>query len=90
MLLCCVAIAIAYDTFFYEGVRQVKQAEIVNLENINSFSKFIIMLSDQSPLLYGSLAIIIAIVLGITGATLRQLLSKYKDKILIKKPKLKN
>ena len=39
------------------------------------------MLSDQSPLLYGSLAIIIAIVLGITGATLRQLLSKYKDKI---------
>ena len=90
MLLCCVAIAIAYDTFFYEGVRQVKQVEIVNLENINPFSKFIIMLSDQSPLLYGSLAIMLAIVLGIIGATLRQLLSKYKDKILIKKPKLKN
>ena len=85
MLLCCVAIAIAYDTFFYEGVRELKKTEIVNSENLNGFSKFIIMLSDQSPLLYGSFAIMLAIVLGIIGATLRQLLSKYKNKILIKK-----
>ena len=85
MLLCCVAIAIAYDTFFYEGVRELKTTEIVNSENLNDFSKFIIMLSDQSPLLYGSFAIMLAIVLGIIGATLRQLLSKYKNKILIKK-----
>ncbi len=85
MLLCCVAIAIAYDTFFYEGVRELKTTEIVNSENLNGFSKFIIMLSDQSPLLYGSFAIMLAIVLGIIGATLRQLLSKYKNKILIKK-----
>ena len=42
MLLCCVAIAIAYDTFFTKVVRQIKQTEIVNLENINPFSKFII------------------------------------------------
>ena len=33
MLLCTVAIAIAYDTFFYEGVRQIKDVEIVNIEN---------------------------------------------------------
>ena len=87
MLLCCVAIAIAYDTFFFEGVRNIENADIVNIGNLNFFSKFIINLSDNSPLLYGSLAIILAISLGVIGATLRQLLSFYKDKILIKKTK---
>ena len=85
MLLCAVAIAIAYDTFFYEGVRQLKDAEIVNLENLNFFSKFISKLSDNNPLLYGSMAILLAILLGIIGAGGRQLLSKYKHVFLIKK-----
>ena len=74
MLLCAVAIAIAYDTFFYEGVRQLKNTEIVNFENLNFFSKFISKLSDNNPLLYGSMAILIAIVLGVIGAGGRQLL----------------
>ena len=85
MLLCAVAIAIAYDTFFFEGVRKIKETEIVNVENLNFFSKFISKLSDNNPLLYGSLAILIAIVLGIIGAGSRQLLSKYKYIFLIKK-----
>ena len=85
MLLCAVAIAIAYDTFFYEGVRQLKNAEIVNFENLNFFSKFISKLSDNNPLLYGSMAILIAIVLGVIGAGGRQLLSKYRYVFLIKK-----
>jgi len=85
MLLCAVAIAIAYDTFFFEGVRKIKETEIVNIENLNFFSKFISKLSDNNPLLYGSLAILIAIVLGIIGAGSRQLLSKYKYIFLIKK-----
>ena len=38
MLLCAVAIAIAYDTFFYEGVKQFKDSEIVNLDKL--FSEF--------------------------------------------------
>ena len=87
MLLCCVAIAIAYDTFFFEGVRNIENADIVNIGNLNFFSKFIINLADSSPLLYGSLAIILAISLGVIGATLRQLLSLYKNKILIKRTK---
>ena len=87
MLLCCVAIAIAYDTFFFEGERNIENADIVNIGNLNFFSKFIINLSDNSPLLYGSLAIILAISLGVIGATLRQLLSLYKNKILIKRTK---
>ncbi len=85
MLLCTVAVAIAYDTFFYEGVRQVQKTEIVNTENLNFFSKFISRLSDDNPLLYGSLAILIAIVMGIIGASVRKLLSNYKYIFIIKK-----
>ena len=64
MLLCAVAIAIAYDTFFYDGVRELKETEIVNIENLNFFSKFIYKLSENNPLLYGSFAIILAVILG--------------------------
>ena len=85
MLLCTVAVAIAYDTFFYEGLRSLKQTEIVNTENLNFFSKFISKLSDNNPLLYGSFAILLAIFLGVLGAGGRQLLSKYKYVFLIKK-----
>ena len=85
MLLCAVAVAIAYDTFFYEGVRQLKDTEIVNIENLNFFSKFISKLSDNNPLLYGSMAILLAIVLGVLGAGGRQLLSNYRHIFLIKK-----
>ena len=85
MLLCAVAIAIAYDTFFYEGVRQIQKTEIINIENLNFFSKFISRISENNPLLYGSLAILIAILLGFIGAGGRKLLSKYKYIFLIKK-----
>ena len=85
LLLCAVAIAIAYNTFFFEGVRQLKEIEIVNYENLNFFSKFISKLSENNPLLYGSMAILLAILLGIISAGARQLLSKYKYMFLIKK-----
>ena len=42
MLLCAVAIAIAYDTFFYDGVRELKETEIVNIENLNFFQSLFI------------------------------------------------
>ena len=89
MLLCCVAIAIAYDTFFFEGVKSQNIQESVDFSNVNSFSKYIVKLSQTSRLFYGSFAIILAIVLGVISAGLRQLLSKYKNKILIKKFKKK-
>ena len=85
MLLCTVAVAIAYDTFFYEGVRQIQKTEIINTENLNFFSKFISRLSEDNPLLYGSLAILLAIVIGIIGASARKLLSNYKYIFIIKK-----
>ena len=49
------------------------------------FSKFISKLSDNNPLLYGSLAILLAIILGVIGAGTRQLLSNYKYLFVIKK-----
>ena len=67
------------------SLTQIKDAEIVNLENLNFFSKFISKLSENNPLLYGSMAILLAILLGIIGAGGRQLLSKYKHVFLIKK-----
>ena len=78
MLLCAVAIAIAYDTFFFEGVKEIKKTEIINVENLNIFSKFIFNLNDNSPLLYGSFAIILAISLGVVASGARQLLSNYR------------
>ncbi len=84
MLLCTVAIAIAYDTFFYEGVKKLISVETVNYEDLNFFSKFILKLSDNNPLLYGSLAILLAITLGAIGAGGRKLLSNYKHIFVIK------
>ncbi len=85
MLLCAVAIAIAYDTFFFEGVKEIKKTEIINVENLNIFSKFIFNLNDSSPLLYGSFAIILAIALGVFASGARQLLSNYRHIFFINK-----
>ena len=85
MLLCAVAVAIAYDTFFSNSSQKLLNTEIINIENLNFFSKFIIKFSDERPLLYGSFAIILAIILGILAAAIRQFLSKYKNKFVLTK-----
>ena len=85
MLLCSVAVAIVYDTFFIESKARIASNETINIESLNFFSKFIIKFSDERPLLYGSFAIILAIVLGVLGATIRRLLSKYRNKFALTK-----
>ena len=85
MLLCTVAVAIAYDTFFNDSAKKVLNNEIVNIELLNPFSKFIVKFADEAPLLYGSFAIILAIILGCLGASIRQILSKYKNKFVLTK-----
>ncbi len=86
MLLCVVAVAIAYDTFFSETTNDINSVVNINIDQLNFFSKFIIKFSVESPLLYGSFAIILAISLGILSAFVRLLISKYKSKfILVKK-----
>ena len=86
MLLCAVAVAIAYDTFFKDENSNNIATEKVDFEKLNFFSQFILKFSNESPLLYGSFAIILAIAMGILGATTRQLFTKYKDKFIIKRP----
>ena len=71
--------------YFIDSKNKVISNEIINVENLNFFSKFIIKFSDERPLLYGSFAIILAIVLGVLGATIRRLLSKYKNKFALTK-----
>ena len=85
MLLCAVAVAIAYDTFFKDENLNNIATEKVDFEKLNFFSQFIVKFSNESPLLSGSFAIILAIVMGILGATIRQLFTKYKDKFIIKR-----
>ena len=85
MLLCVVAIAIAYDTFFSDVPKRALENEIVNVDLLNTFSRFIIKFADEAPLLYGSFAIILAISMGCLGAAIRQFLSKYKNKFVLAK-----
>ena len=85
MLLCVVAIAIAYDTFFSDVPERALENEIVNVDLLNAFSRFIIKFADEAPLLYGSFAIILAISMGCLGAAIRQFLSKYKNKFVLAK-----
>ena len=85
MLLCVVAIAIAYDTFFSDVPKRALENEIVNVDLLNAFSRFIIKFADEAPLLYGSFAIILAISMGCLGAAIRQFLSKYKNKFVLAK-----
>ena len=85
MLLCVVAIAIAYETFFSDVPKRALENEIVNVDLLNAFSRFIIKFADEAPLLYGSFAIILAISMGCLGAAIRQFLSKYKNKFVLAK-----
>ena len=85
MLLCVVAIAIAYDTFFSDVPKRALENEIVNVDLLNAFSRFILKFADEAPLLYGSFAIILAISMGCLGAAIRQFLSKYKNKFVLPK-----
>ena len=85
MLLCVVAIAIAYETFFSDVPKRALENEIVNVDLLNAFSRFIIKFADEAPLLYGSFAIILAILMGCLGAAIRQFLSKYKNKFVLAK-----
>ena len=83
ILLLVVGIAIAYDTFFKESTDFVLNTDIPN--ELNAFSEFILNLSSDFPVLYGLLAIILAIVLGALSAWIRKLLSEWRKKTSVTK-----
>ncbi len=81
LLLCSVAIAIAYDSFFRDRTSDLVNDKVINTD-LNIFAEFTLKFSNESPLLYGAFAIILAIVLGALAAWMRKIVSPIIKKLL--------
>ena len=81
LLLCAVAIAIAYDSFFREKTRF--NGSKVDAPELNSLAEFIVRISNEAPFLYGAFAIILAVALGALMAWFRKIVHDLR----YKKPK---
>tara|TARA_A100001011_G_scaffold290833_1_gene302347 strand:+ start:248 stop:1345 length:1098 start_codon:yes stop_codon:yes gene_type:complete len=81
MLLCTVAIAIAYDSFFKVEENTLNANTLIKPE-LNFFTEFIVSLSNDTPILYGAFAIILAIALGASAAGARKVISDFRKKKL--------
>ncbi len=81
LLLCTVAIAIAYDSFFRNKTDDVASSQIINTD-LNFFAEFTLKFSNESPLLYGAFAIILAISFGALAAWMRKVMSPVVKKLL--------
>ncbi|MFL2889693.1 MAG: sulfite exporter TauE/SafE family protein [Pelagibacteraceae bacterium] len=79
MLLCTVAIAIAYDSFFAEKSNEAISSLVVK-SDLNSFAEFTLNFSNDAPMLYGAFAILLAIGLGALTAWLRKITSDIRKK----------
>ena len=81
MLLCTVAVAIAYDSFFREESFTSQSNQIIQ-PDLNIFAEFTLKFSNESPILYGSFAILLAIGLGALTAGVRKIISDLRKKKL--------
>jgi len=81
MLLCTVAVAIAYDSFFREE-SFISQSNQIVQPDLNIFAEFTLKFSNESPILYGSFAILLAIALGALTAGVRKIISDLRKKKL--------
>ena len=82
LLLCFVAIAIAYDSFFRDKTN-LNGTQVVK-SDLNSLAEFSLKFNNEAPFLYGALAIILAISLGALTAWMRKIVSdlrKIKPKV---------
>ena len=80
LLLLIVGIAMAYNTFIKNGESTFNGVKNIQSE-IGTFSKFILDMSNDFPIAYGLLCIILAITLGVIGSFIRKLLSDNKTKL---------
>ncbi len=85
ILLLIVGIAIAYDTFFAEEIKN-ETMKMTN-QDLNFFSSFIKDFSKDMPFFYGLFSILFAVILGIGAAFIRRFLSIMRKKYLIKPTK---
>ena len=81
MLLLIVSIAIGYDSFFREKSNEFNGTQILK-SDLNTLAEFTVKFSNESPFLYGALAIILAISLGALTAVARKFLSPIVKKLL--------
>ncbi len=81
LLLCSVAVAIAYDSFFREKTENFVDSKVIN-NDLNFFAEFTLKFSNESPLLYGAFAIILAITLGALAAWIRKFMSPAIKRLL--------
>jgi len=78
VLLLLVGIAIAYDTFIAEET--IKSIGSNGLKTLGNLEKFILDLSKNFPFMYGTVSIVLAIVLGIASAFIRKFFSDLRKK----------
>ncbi len=78
ILLLLVGIAIAYNTF----IKEVKITETLlsNTEKIEPLGEFILNFSKDLPIFYGLSSVLLAIILGVGSAMLRNIYSKWNKK----------
>ena len=79
VLLLLVGIAIAYDTFIAE--QSIKTLSDNGSKTMGNLEKFILDLSKDFPVMYGTVSIVLAIVLGIAAAFIRKFFSDLRKKI---------
>ncbi len=80
LLLLVVGIAMAYNTFIKNDESTFNGAQYIKSE-LGTFSKFILDLSNDFPIAYGLISIILAITLGVIGSFIRKMLSDNKTKL---------
>ena len=84
VLLLLVGIAVAYDAFFAEkSIRLV--SENSGSKSLSTFAKFIKDISVNTPIIYGMISIILALVLGVGAAIIRRFFSNLKKQMRLKK-----
>ena len=80
LLLCSVAVAIAYDSFFRDKTEFISTQ--VAKSDLNTLAEFSLKFNNEAPFLYGALAIILAITLGGLTAWVRKIISDIRKKKL--------
>ncbi len=82
ILLLLVGIAIAYDTFIKE--EQVVETVILTSDKVGQLSEFILNFSKDMPIFYGLSSVLLAVVLGVGSAMIRNTYSNWNKKREIK------
>jgi uncharacterized membrane protein YfcA len=82
ILLLLVGIAIAYDTFIKE--EKITETVLLSSDTVGPLSEFILNFSKDMPIFYGLTSVLLAVVLGVGSAMIRNTYSKWNKKREIK------